>query len=88
MVRPTSGWGAVRKDWAPRVLGQYWRVYPPTVGPMFNPGSWKPHVPGKWPAQGAALATTGAASARYRGGTAPPPSQGFSPSSQKPGGGR
>jgi hypothetical protein len=72
MVKPTNGWGAVRADWAPRVLGMYWRIHPPLVGPQFNPGTWKGHIPGKWPQQAQGVALT------RRSVTQPPP--------RKPGG--
>jgi hypothetical protein len=72
MPRPTSGWGAVRLNWSPTVLGTNQRIPAPTVGPIFNPGSWKMHVPGKWPGQAQGMALT------RRSVTQPPP--------RKPGG--
>jgi hypothetical protein len=64
MVRPTNGWGAVRQDWR-GALGMYWiaPIPPPVPSPTFNPGTWKPTVPGKTYPMGAGL---GVGEARHR----------------------
>jgi hypothetical protein len=46
MSIPTNGWTAVRPNWN-GALGMYWHVQPIRVTPTFNPGTWKPLIPGK-----------------------------------------
>jgi hypothetical protein len=48
MVRPTSGWGAVRANWGPRVLGMNQGARKTVTG-IFRPDGWKPVVSSKWP---------------------------------------
>jgi hypothetical protein len=55
MVMPSNGWGPVRANWAPRVLGMN-QGTPRTVGPRFDPARWRFATAAKW-GQGVVTAT-------------------------------